>query len=396
MNNQQKKNFPLLIILSFIAFIALGMPDGLLGVAWPSLRQQFRLPLDALGTLLLSTVLGYLLSSFSNGYLMKRLGVGKLLAASTTLTGLSLLGYTLSPSWPVFVALGFCAGLGAGGIDASLNNWVEAHLSHRVMQWLHASFGIGITTGPLIMTAGLAGTGSWRPGYWIVAGAQLFLGLFFFTQARRWDQAPKAAHYEAEMTGGLELRPFRHTLRYGPAWLSALLFFIYSGIELGMGHWAYTWLTAELALSSSFAGIWTAGYWATFTIGRILGGFATQKIRPASILKISLVTVMGVTLFLAAIPFTVLKIMGILLLGFVIAPIFPSLISTTSRRVGREHAGNTIGMQMAMAGLGVGVLPGFMGILGRYAGLHTIPWMLVLWAILLFLLNSWFERRTRS
>jgi len=385
-----------LIVLCFIAFIALGMPDGLLGVAWPSIRGTFHLPLDALGVLLISSVTGYLISSFSNGYLMSKLGVGKLLAGSTLLTGLALFGYTLSPAWPLFVALGFFAGAGAGGIDASLNNWVEAHMSHRVMQWLHASFGIGITTGPLIMTAGLSQTGSWRPGYWIVGGAQLGLGLLFFTQARRWDGAPKAAHFEAPTSGGRELRPFSETLKYWRAWLSALLFFIYSGIELGMGHWAYTWLTEGLAISTSLAGLWTTGYWATFTIGRILGGFATQRFSPMALLQGSLISTALSTLILASVPIAPVKIAAILLLGFSIAPIFPSLISTTASRVGREHAGNTIGMQMAFAGLGIGLLPGLMGLIGKQVGLFSIPWMLVLWTTLLIGLVVWFRKTTHK
>ncbi|AEJ18375.1 MFS transporter [Gracilinema caldarium] len=383
-----------LVILCFIAFIALGMPDGLLGVAWPSIRGTFQLPLDALGILLISSVTGYLISSFSNGYLMSKLGVGKLLAGSTLLTGLALFGYTMSPAWPVFVALGFFAGAGAGGIDASLNNWVEAHMSQRIMQWLHASFGIGITTGPLIMTAGLRQTGSWRPGYWIVGGMQLLLGLFFLSQVHRWEGAPKAAHFEAQTSGGLELRSFSETLRQSKAWLSALLFFIYSGIELGMGHWAYTWLTEGLAVSTSLAGLWTAGYWATFTIGRILGGFATQCFSPAALLQGSLISTALTTLILAAIPVAPIKIIAILFLGFSIAPIFPSLISTTANRVGREHAGNTIGMQMAFAGLGVGLLPGFMGFIGKQIGLFSIPWMLVLWTSILIGLVVWFKKTT--
>jgi len=381
-----------LITLCFIAFIALGMPDGLLGVAWPSIRGTFQLPLDALGILLISSVTGYLISSFSNGYLMSKLGVGKLLAGSTAATGLALFGYTLSPAWAMFVVLGFFAGAGAGGIDASLNNWVEAHMSHRVMQWLHASFGIGITTGPLIMTAGLSQTGSWKLGYWIVGGAQLLLSLLFLTQARRWDGAPKAEHFDAQTSGGLELKSFAETLRYRRAWLSAFLFFIYSGIELGMGHWAYTWLTEGLSVSTALAGVWTAGYWGTFTVGRILGGFATQRFSPAALLQASLISTALTTLILALVPIAPLKIAAILILGFSIAPIFPSLISTTAHRVGREHAGNTIGMQMAFAGLGVGLLPGFMGFIGKQIGLFSIPWMLVLWASILIGLVVWFRK----
>lgn len=372
-----------LIILSFIAFIALGMPDGLLGVAWPSIRENFGLPLDALGTLLFGLTSGYLLASFANGWLMNRIGVGKLLAGSAILTAVALTGYTISPSWWVMLPFGFLAGIGAGGIDASLNAWVEAHLSPRIMQWLHASFGVGITSGPLIMTAGIAQTGSWRTGYWIVAAAQLTLGLIFLTRARLWDNAPKAPHYEAETASGAAPAPFAATLKNPASWLSASLFFVYSGIELGMGYWAYTWLSTALALSATFAGIWTAAYWAAFTAGRITAGIFAHRIPPIKLLSGAIIAVVIVTLALAAVPFREAKIAGILLLGLVIAPIFPSMVSTTSKRVGREHAGSTIGMQMAMAGLGVGLMPGLMGVIAKRFGLSLIPWMIALCALIL-------------
>ncbi len=372
-----------LVILSFVAFIALGMPDGLLGVAWPSIRSTFELPLDALGTLLFGLTSGYLLASFSNGWLMEKLGVGKLLGASTILTATALAGYTVSPSWWAMIPFGFLAGVGAGGIDASLNAWVEAHLSPRIMQWLHASFGIGITSGPLIMTAGIARSGSWRTGYWIVAAAQLTLGLIFLARARLWDNAPKAPHYEEETASGAVPVPFSRTLRNPASWLSGSLFFVYVGIELGMGYWAFTWLSTALALSATFAGIWTAAYWAAFTVGRIVAGALAQRLSPTRLLSISISAVVIVTIALAAVPFREAKVAGILLLGLAIAPIFPSMVSTTSKRVGREHAGSTIGMQMAMAGLGVGIVPGLMGVIAKRFGLDLIPWMIALCALLL-------------
>lgn len=382
-----------LIILSFIAFIALGMPDGLLGVAWPSIRARFGLPLDALGTLLFSLTSGYLVASFSNGWLMSRLGVGKLLGGSAILTAAALTGYTVSPVWPLMLPFGFLAGLGAGGIDASLNSWVESHLSPRIMQWLHASFGVGITAGPLIMTAGIAQTGSWRTGYWIVAGAQLFLGLLFLSRVRVWDNAPKAPHYERETAAGAVPLPFSATVQNPVSWLSASLFFVYSGIELGMGYWAYTWLSTALALSATFAGLWTAGYWAAFTAGRIAAGMIAHRVPPIRLLSWALTAVVVVTLALAAIPVREVKIAGILMLGLVIAPIFPSMVSTTSLRVGRAHAGSTIGMQMAMAGLGVGLVPGLMGVIAKRFGLNLIPWMIALCAVILALITLAFRIR---
>ncbi len=163
-----------LVILAFIAFIALGMPDGLLGVAWPSIRTSFSVPLDAIGMFLPVTVAGYLTSSFLSGPLISRWGIGKVLTASCALTGLALVGYTLVPVWWMMVMLGILAGLGAGAIDAGINSYVAAHFGEGLMQWLHASYGIGITLGPIIMTIahhnpefvadGLS-SGGWFPNY---------------------------------------------------------------------------------------------------------------------------------------------------------------------------------------------------------------------------------------
>src|SRR5512139_2042470 len=158
-----------LVLLAFIAFIALGLPDGLLGVGWPSIRTDFSLPLDAIGMLLTASVAGYMTSSFMSGFLLSRVGVGRMLAGSCLLTGLALIGYTLAPQWWVMVLLGVFAGLGAGAIDAGLNTYVASHFSERIMQWLHACWGIGITIGPIIMTVGLTTLNTWRFGYRVVA-----------------------------------------------------------------------------------------------------------------------------------------------------------------------------------------------------------------------------------
>ena len=140
-----------LVLLAYVAFIALGMPDGLLGIAWPSIRADFSLPLDALGALLVAATTGYLISSSSSGVLIARMGVGRVLLLSCATTGLALVGYTLVTEWWMMVLLGVFAGLGAGAIDAGLNTYVAAHFGEGLMQWLHASFGVGVTLGPIIM-----------------------------------------------------------------------------------------------------------------------------------------------------------------------------------------------------------------------------------------------------
>jgi len=169
-----------LIILLFITFISLGLPDGLLGVAWPGIPDTFRLPLDAMGLLLVFGTAGYMLSSFFSGVLLRRLGVGGLLAFSCLATSTTLLVYAVTPLWSLFVLIASLGGLGAGAIDAGINTYVAHHYSERTMQWLHASFGVGITSGPMIMTLGLTLTSRLQSVYFWAAAAQVILAAPFF------------------------------------------------------------------------------------------------------------------------------------------------------------------------------------------------------------------------
>jgi MFS family permease len=164
-----------LILLAFVAFIALGLPDGLLGVGWPSIRTDFSIPLDAIGMFLTAVVVGYMTSSFLSGFLLSRVGVGRVLVTSCFLTGLALIGYTIVPQWWMIVLLGVFAGLGAGAIDAGLNTYVATHFGEGLMQWLHASWGVGITMGPIIMTLGLTIMNTWRFGYQVVGGFHVMI-----------------------------------------------------------------------------------------------------------------------------------------------------------------------------------------------------------------------------
>jgi MFS family permease len=243
-----------LIVLAFIAFISLGLPDGLLGVAWPSIRDGFALSLDSLGVLLFAVTAGYLVSSFSSGGLIGRMGVGGLLAVSCALTGASLIGYTLAPSWWMLVAFGVTAGLGAGAIDAGLNTYVAANFGERLMQWLHASWGIGITLGPLIMTVGIDRFHTWRWGYVFVGSAQILLGAYFALTVSRWRRGRRVeSGTPARLTD--YRTPYRETLLQPGAWLSMLLFFLYTGVESTLGNWAYTLLTESRGISPGVAGI---------------------------------------------------------------------------------------------------------------------------------------------
>jgi MFS family permease len=215
-----------LILLAYIAFISLGMPDGLLGVAWPSIRGSFSIPLDAIGMLLTAAMAGYMTSSFLSGPVVARIGVGRVLAASCAMTGLALIGYTIVPVWWMMVLLGVVAGLGAGAIDAGLNTYVAAHFNEGLMQWLHASWGIGITLGPIIMTIGLAASDSWHVGYRVVGSFQIVLAACFMLTLGMWDQGDKSVESEEPKRLTDYKTPLGETLRQPQVWLSVFLFFM--------------------------------------------------------------------------------------------------------------------------------------------------------------------------
>jgi len=358
------------VALAFVAFISLGLPDALLGVAWPSLRASFGLPLDALGALLLTGTIGYLVSSSLNGPTVRVLGVGGLLAASCFLTGACFLGFIVSPAWWCIVALALGVGLGAGAIDAGLNTYVAAYHGERTMQWLHASYGIGAMLGPFIMTAGLAWTASWRAGYAVVGGLQILLAGLFLATLALW-QAPPAGAGEKKITE--YATPLGETLREPRAWLSVLLFFLYTGIEIGTGLWIYSILTGARGVAPAAAGVWTGSYYVAFTGGRVLAGVVVRRTGVEPLVRYGLFLALAGILLVAWNPALPVSLVAIPLIGLAVAPVFPGLVSATGERVGARHAVNTIGWQMTGAGLGGALLPWLLGALARRTELEAIP-----------------------
>jgi len=362
-----------LILLAFIAFIALGLPDGLLGVGWPSIRTDFSIPLDAIGMLLVAATAGYMTSSFLSGMLLSRLGVGKILAASCLLTGLALIGYTIVPEWWMMVLLGIFGGFGAGAIDAGLNTYVASHFGEGLMQWLHASWGIGITIGPIIMTLGLTNFESWRFAYRLVGVFQILLAVCFALTISMWRKKDMAV--EANPTKRLTdyKTPMGETLRQPKVWLSVLLFFLYVGAETSLGTWTYTLLTESRGVDVTIAGFFAGSYWFTFTIGRIVAGLVANRIGVNKLVMGGLVgALLGAGLLIWN-PFEFANVIAVALIGISIAPIFPAMTSGTKTRVGDQYAANTIGLQMTATGFGTAVIPSLMGVLARRISLEVIP-----------------------
>jgi fucose permease len=393
----KKRNSRLgVILLAYVAFVALGMPDGLLGVAWPSIRTGFSIPLDSLGFLLFAGVTGYTTSSFLSGTLIAKMGLGRLLALSCALTGSALVGYTLVPSWWMMVLLGVVAGLGAGAIDAGLNTYVASNFGEGLMQWLHASYGIGITLGPIIMTMALTALNSWRVGYRIVGGFQFLMATSFVLTLSLWktrEEAPKESGQEKRLT---EYKtPLGETMRQPKVWLSALLFFIYVGTEISLGTWAYSLLTESRGIAAQTAGFWTGSFWATFTIGRILAGLFAKRVGSKTLVQGGVaLAFLGATLLLWN-PSPTVNLVAVAIMGFAIAPVFPAMMSGTSQRVGANFAANTIGMQMAASGLGGAAIPGLVGVLARQVSLEIVPVCLVVLFAGLFVVYHFAQPHTK-
>jgi fucose permease len=294
------------------------------------------------------------------------MGLGRVLVASSAATAASTLAYALAPGWEVVVLSAVVAGLGAGAIDAGINAFAAACLSSRLTSWLHASYGVGAALGPLLTSTVLATTGSWRIAYGLIGLVLAMMTVAFARTAGRWtvDAQPARPARTAPATTDALRRP--------AVWRSVNLFFVYAGLEVGIGQWAYSWLVEGRGVASGDAAIWLAAYWGSLTAGRVILGVLTSRFSAETLLRASLTGVFPGVLVLWAGVGPAAGAFGLPLLGLALAPIFPLLIATTPQRVGTAHAPHTIGFQVAAFYLGTAVLPGAAGVLARRRGLDVL------------------------
>jgi len=373
----------LLFALALLAFVSLGLPDAVLGVAWPSLRRSFSLPVDRLGILLFTTMAGYLASSFGSGAIVKRTGVGGLLVASSMLVVASCAGYALAPSWPFVVAAAVPGGLGAGAIDAAINAYAAARFPAGRVAWLHACWGVGATLGPLLMTAVLGAGLGWQSGYAIIASLLAVLALGFHRTRKLWESDSVAEGSSEAPAAGLT-----HSLRQPLVWANLVLFFVYTGVEASAGQWAYTLFTESRGVAPRLAGIAVGLYWGSLTLGRLVSGVLAHRMAPATLLRTCVLLVPVGALGVASATGTLLDMASLALIGFTGAPVFPLLISGTPQRVGGLHTVNAVGFQVSAACLGAAALPAAAGVLARAYGLETIAVFLVVSAIIVVVLHE--------
>src|SRR4051812_21957591 len=382
----------LIIALAFVAFVSLGLPDGVLGVVWPSVRGTFGRPVSHLGVLLAAGSAGYLVSSFLGGQLVRTLGVGALLVGSSVVVAVALTGMALAPNWAAFVSFAVLGGTGGGAIDAGINTFAASRFSARVVNWLHACWGIGATAGPLLMTAVMARGLSWRVGYQAVAGALALLSLLFLFTLRLWtiqqaaDEAPHAA----------QTATLGEALRRPVVWMQLALFFLYCGIESTAGQFLYTLLTESRGLPHTTAGLATGGYWASLTAGRVVFGQIAATVDRRTILRTGLALAPVAAALLWWNLATPTTLAAAALLGFALAPVFPTLISVTPERVGHYFAPQAVGFQVAAANLGIALLPGAVGVVARWRGLEVVCVFLLIGSVALLGLQEFVARMSLS
>jgi len=368
----------LLLVLSFVGFIALGLPDAVIGVAWPALRTHFGLHQDALGPLFITVTVGSVIASTATGVILSRIGIGELLAFSCALTAVSLFGYSVAPSWIALVSLGLLTGFGAGAIDAAINTHAATRYSARVVNVLHAFYGIGAAAGPALMTAVLTTGRPWQLGYQIIVVVEIVLAVAFILSRRQWP-LPVVPHEEHQRPATL-----LETLRLGKVQLSLLVFLVYTGCEAAAGAWVFSLLYEARDIPTASAGTAVTLYWGGLFASRLGYAFLPADANPDSIIKLCLITALigFVTLMLSVHP--LVDTAAIALMGFAAGPIFPSLIATTPVRVGPRHTANTVGLQISMAAVGVAALPAVCGLIAEQWGLELIPLVLTAaWSVLI-------------
>lgn len=378
-----------LILVMYLAFVSLGLPDGLLGIAWPFMSFRFQVPLDALGILLICFTAGYLSTSSASGKILHLISLGALLAISCLLTGLSLLTYAFTDYWYFAIAASFFLGAGGGAIDSSINTFAASRYSASTLNWLHAFYGIGATAGPLLVTFLLTRDFQWYHGYIAVALIQIALSILFLFTRENWQ----ASSSEEERHSVAE---YLQTLRLPIVWINMAIFFLYTGLEQGFGQWIFTLLTKSRGMVEEEAGLWTSAYWGSLTAGRMLSGLVLTKVSVNKALKTALAGIVAGALLVALDIHNFSTLAGIMIIGLSNAPVFPSLISATPGRIGKEHAATAIGAQISVAMLGASLLPGFAGLLSGAYGLEVITKVFVIAAALLMVLYFVSARRIKT
>ena len=381
----------LLLAVIYLSFISLGLPDSLLGSAWPAMYPQFGVPVSYAGIISMIISVGTILSSLQSDRLTRKLGTGKITAISVAMTAVSLFGFSITHSFWLLCLWAVPYGLGAGSVDASLNNYVALHYASRHMSWLHCMWGIGASVGPYIMGYALTGGQSWNMGYLYIAILQIALTVILIFSLPLWKKKASAteavsASTDADTSGApLSLKQI---IQIPGAKEVFIAFFCYCALEQTAGLCASSYLNLYHGINIETAASYASLFYLGITIGRAANGFLTIKFSDSTLIR------MGQTIILIGIAAMILPLRnnvalaGLILTGLGCAPIYPCIIHSTPAHFGADKSQALIGVQMASAYVGSCIMPPIFGLIANHISISFYPLYLLTILVLMFVMHE--------
>lgn len=362
--------FHFLLALIYICFISLGLPDSLLGSAWPILQNDLAVPLSYAGIISALISVGTIISSFFSDKVVRKLGTGRVTAISISMTAVGLFGFSSSTRFWMLVLWSIPYGLGAGAVDSALNNYVALHYKSQHMSWLHCFWGVGASVSPYIMSFALLKLDSWSRGYLIVSVIQILLSAFVFLSLPIWKKGIEGETKTDELLPPPKLREI-FTIRGAiPCFLT---FFLYCALELTAALWASTYLTQTKAIAPETASSYASLFYIGITLGRGINGFLAMRFKDKTLVRVGL-AIIAVGLLLMFLPLhSAFALVGFIIIGFGCAPVYPCIIHMTPAIFGRERSQAMIGMQMAFAYMGFLIMPPIFGIIAQHVSVSLLP-----------------------
>ena len=382
----------LLLGMIYLAFISLGLPDALLGAAWPVMYQEFAVPVSYSGGISMIITAGTIVSSLLSDRMIRRFGTGMTTAVSALLTALALGGFSMSHSYLALCLWAIPYGLGAGSVDTALNNYVALHYASRHMSWLHCMWGIGTMISPMVMGRVLAGGGPWTSGYRYIALFQILLSAVLFFSLPLWQSRTAGTDTETASTQALSLG---QVFRLPGAREVMLCFFCYCALETTAGLWASSYLTLTKGVAAGTAASFASLFYIGITAGRAACGFLTLKFNDTQMIRMGqCILAAGVLALLLPGP-QILALSGLVLVGLGCAPIYPSIIHSTPEHFGADRSQAVIGIQMASAYLGNLAMPPLFGLLANNITPALFPFYLLALLVLMVFMHEQLVRKTR-
>ncbi len=385
----------LLLAVIYVSFISLGLPDSLLGAAWPSIYQGFGVPVSYSGVIFCIISVGTVISSLQSDRLTRKFGAGGVTAISVAMTAAALFGFSVSNSFWALCLWAIPYGLGAGSVDAALNNYVALHFASRHMSWLHCMWGIGASVGPYIMGAALTRDAGWHTGYRIIGIIQLVLTVMIVLSLPLWKTKTDENAEEQAIVPAKPLT-LKQIFRIPGVKADLITFFCYCSLEQTTSLWASSYLVLNKGITPETAASFASLFFIGITVGRALCGFLTLKLNDAQMVRMGLGFIaIGIVPPILPLRETV-TLAGLLLIGFGCAPIYPSIIHATPSHFGAENSQAIIGVQMASAYIGNCLMPPLFGVLANHTTIAILPYYLLAILILMGTMHETLQRREEA